>query len=161
MKSLTLKELINKLLDFNLFVLVKYFQITLVVATCALVGLGSIYIWRSVQESTKQVKIGQLEVEFLKIEQERYKLNLPCFDESTVNREEFEFYVELDSCLKSRDLTEHEVKVLKAIWSDELSRVMTFFQSSYYKSGPVPRYCTYDGHLMIVCNNGNRYTIEL
>lgn len=160
MKSLTLKELLDKLMNFNLLTLKKFVRPLVIISASVFVAYGGFHIWNDIQEKFKQVKINELEIELFKVAKESYQIELNCFNEVSGSRENLEFYLELESCLKSRKLTDHEVKVHKANWADPFTRVINFLDSSYYKIGPEPQRCTYDGNSMIACNSGHSYVVE-
>ncbi|MCW8331884.1 hypothetical protein MD588_24085 [Photobacterium sp. SDRW27] len=164
MKQLTLRDLFNKVLNFNLYSLQKHIRRLSVIAAVLFVLAGLLCVGLYIKDEHDKNVIRQAEVDALARAKESHAQASRCFErlkQNKYSRDDLEFYLFFDSCIKGRNLTPHEIKVLKSNWSDSFTRVINFLDSAYYKLGSPPQKCTYNGFKMIECNNGNSYPVDL
>lgn len=164
MKQFTIKDVLDKILNFNLYSLKKYFRPAKFLVLFSIASFSLFYLGMYFKNEYELKKISEQEIESLISAKKYYKRSSICFNkikDERLAREELEFYKSYESCMKARELTDHEIKVLEANWKDPFVRVMSFLDSPYYMLGPEPQYCRYNGNSMIDCNNGSSYILTI
>jgi len=166
MSRLTIKDLLNKILNFDLYSLKKYTRHFIYISLSIVVVYGLFISSVKIKTSIDTSNIKTREVEVLASAKLHYKNSKKCFDNlsnTTFTREDLEFYLTYEECIKERDLTKHEIKILQINWSDPTSNLYNFQRSSFYKLGPKPVRCWHNGRTGtssgINCNNGSYHPL--
>jgi hypothetical protein len=163
MKKVTIKDLLNKVLNFNLYTLKQHIRSALYIGSFILVACSLVYVGLYIKAEYDIKKIKKLEIEYLISAKKYYKRSADCFNNlknTELTREDLKFYTTYESCIKGKELSAQTLTVHKASWSDPFARVTNYLRSSYYNLGPKPKRCTYNGGNMIVCNNGSSYLVN-
>lgn len=147
-KTVTIKEVLNKIINFDLYRLKRLRKPLIITCLISIVGICAYYGVLTVYQHLHAKHVKYEEAQALVRAQANWVHRKSCFDEldrTPLTRDNLDYFVELETCFKKRALTEHELKVHTASWSDSYSRATNYLRSPYYKLGSNPKACEHKG----------------